>query len=252
MTRARIGLLTVLLFVPGLASAQTSVAGNWDVTINSPQGANTTLVTFTQDGEKVSGIFKSQRGELPFDGGKLTGSDLTFTFTITTQGMQLPITLTGKVDGATMAGKADFGGFAEGDWTAKRSEAKTATSQPATTTSSTAGTPASATTTATSAVGVGGKWDVTVKTPGGELPASAMLSEDAGKITGTFGSPMGEVPVTGTIDGKALKLTVEAQTPQGAMTVIMTGDIDGDTIVNGKAEIAGVGQMEWTAKRAKQ
>jgi len=56
----------------------------------------------------------------------------------------------------------------------------------------------------------------------------------------------------GTIDGKALKLTVEAQTPQGAMTVIMTGDIDGDAILNGKAEIAGMGQMQWTAKRAKQ
>ena len=56
----------------------------------------------------------------------------------------------------------------------------------------------------------------------------------------------------GSIDGKALKLTVEAQTPQGAMTVIMTGDIDGDAILNGKAEIAGMGQMQWTAKRARQ
>src|SRR6266550_774625 len=240
MIRSRLTLAALLFLAAAPGFAQTpapNVTGDWDVTVNSPQGANTTLVTFTQVGEKVSGIFKSQRGELPFEGGTLTGSDLTFTFTITTQGMQLPITLTGKVDGATMAGKADFGGFAAGDWTAKRSEAKTATSESPTT---------------TSALGVGGKWDVTVKTPGGELPASAMLTEDSGKITGTFGSPMGEVPVTGTIDGKALKLMVEAQTPQGAMTVIMTGDIDGDTIVNGKAEIAGMGQMEWTAKRAKQ
>ena len=43
-----------------------------------------------------------------------------------------------------------------------------------------------------------------------------------------------------------------AQTPNGNMTVMMTGDIDGDSIVNGKAEIAGLGQMEWSAKRAKQ
>ncbi len=253
MIRSRLTLAALLLLAAAPGFAQTpapNITGDWDVTVNSPQGANTTLVTFTQVGEKVSGIFKSQRGELPFDGGTLTGSDLTFTFTITMQGMQLPITLTGKVDGATMTGKADFGGFAEGDWTAKRSEAKTATSGSPTTTSTTTAT--TATTTSTSALGAGGKWDVTVKTPGGELPASAMLIEDAGKITGTFGSPMGEVPVTGTIDGKALKLTVQAQTPQGAMTVIMTGDIDGDTIVNGKAEIAGVGQMEWTAKRAKQ
>ena len=87
----------------------------------SPQGANTTPVTFKQDGDKVSGIFKSPQGQLPFDGGTMTGSELKFTFTINMQGMELPITLTGKVDGDEIAGKADFGGFAEGDWSAKRS-----------------------------------------------------------------------------------------------------------------------------------
>src|SRR5882672_10016138 len=98
----------------------------------------------------------------------------------------------------------------------------------------------------------GGKWDVTLKTPGGDFPAVANFTEDGGKLTGTFGSQMGEAPVTGTIDGKALKLTLIAKTPQGDMTVEMSGDIDGDSIVNGKAEIAGMGQMEWTAKRVKQ
>ena len=67
-TRAGIGLLAVLLFVPGLASAQTTVAGNWDVTINSPQGASTSLVTFKQDGDKVSGILKvAGAASLPFE-----------------------------------------------------------------------------------------------------------------------------------------------------------------------------------------
>jgi hypothetical protein len=36
------------------------------------------------------------------------------------------------------------------------------------------------------------------------------------------------------------------------MNVTMSGDLDGDTIVNGKADIEGMGQMEWTAKRVKQ
>src|SRR6185295_7752597 len=162
MIRWRLTLAALLLLAAAPGFAQTpapDITGDWDVTVNSPQGANTTLVTFTQVGEKVSGIFKSERGQLPFEGGTLTGNDLTFTFTITTQGMQLPITLTGKVDGATMAGKADFGGFAEGDWTAKRSEGKTATSESATTTATTTGSPATTTTTTTSALGVGGKWD---------------------------------------------------------------------------------------------
>ncbi len=252
MTRARIGLLSVLLFVPGLASAQTTVAGNWDVTINSPQGANTSLVVFKQDGDKVSGVLKGRGGELPFEGGTLTGNDLKFSFTINTQGMALPITLTGKVEGDTMSGKADFGGFAEGDWTAKRAsataDAAPATPPPAATTTA----PAAASSTTGSTTGANGKWDVLLVTPGGEFPATATLTDTAGKISGTFASQMGEVAVTGTLEGKALKMTMVAQTPQGDMTVVLTGDVDGDAIVNGQADVPGVGAMPWSAKRAKQ
>jgi len=249
MTRARISLLAVLLLMPGRAFAQTTVAGNWDVTINSPQGSNTSLVVFKQDGDKVSGVLKGRGGELPFEGGTLTGNELKFSFTINTQGMQLPITLTGKVEGETMSGKADFGGFAEGDWTAKRAsaDAAAAAAAPAPSTAATTA-PAGAASTA----GAGGKWDVTLMTPGGEFPATATLTDTAGKISGTFGSQMGEVAVNGTLEGKALKMTMVAQTPQGELTVVMTGEVDGDTIVNGQAEIAGMGTMAWSAKRAKQ
>jgi hypothetical protein len=90
-----------------------------------------------------------------------------------------------------------------------------------------------------------------LKTPGGDFPASATLTDQGGKVSGTFGSQMGEVPVNGTVEGKALKITMVAQTPQGSMTVVLTGDLDGDSIVNGKADIEGMGQMEWTAKRIK-
>jgi hypothetical protein len=101
-------------------------------------------------------------------------------------------------------------------------------------------------------VGFGGKWDVMMKTPAGDMPANATLSDDNGKLSGTFGSQLGEVPISGTAEGKMLKLTLVAQTPQGEMTVIMTGDLDGDNIVNGKAEVSGLGQFEFSAKRVKQ
>jgi len=249
MTRAKIGLLAALLLVSGRASAQTSVAGNWDVTINSPQGANTSLVVFKQDGDKVSGVLKGRGGELPFEGGTLTGNELKFSFTINTQGMQLPITLTGKVEGETMSGKADFGGFAEGDWTAKRASADAAAPAAATAPATSAATAPAA---GASTTGLGGKWDVTLMTPGGEFPATATLTDAAGKVSGTFAGQMGEVAVNGTLEGKALKMTMVAPTPQGELTVVMTGELDGDSIVNGQAEIAGMGTMAWSAKRAKQ
>ena len=258
MSRSKIAALAFVasIVIAGSALAQpvpVSVAGDWDVTVQSPQGTNTVLVTLKQDGEKLDGLFKSPLGELPFTG-TLTGSEMKFTFNFPVDGQPLLITMTGKVDGDAIAGKADFGGFAEGDWSATRAKpgaaAAAATPTPATTTAETAtSTTASSATTAVG--GYAGKWDVVVKTPGGDFPATANLTDDGGKLSGTFGSQMGEVPVTGTVEGKSMKLTMSTQTPNGTMTVVLTGDLDGDSIVNGKAEIEGMGQMEWTAKRIK-
>src|SRR5438445_13678076 len=123
MTRLRFAIPVLVLFVaaPALAQTTATVVGDWDMTINSPQGANTVKVTFKQDGEKVDGLFKSPQGELPFTG-TLTGDELKFTFSIPFQGQPLEIAMTGKVEAAAMTGKAKFGGMAEGDWTAKRAE----------------------------------------------------------------------------------------------------------------------------------
>jgi hypothetical protein len=151
-----------------------------------------------------------------------------------------------------MTGKANFGGMVDGDWSAKRAvDGAAASTTPTPTPTSTSTTTETAAASTTSAVGtIAGKWDVTLMTPGGEFPANASFAEDGGKVTGTFGSQMGEIAVSGTIEGRAFKLSMTAQTPQGPMEVTMTGDVDGDAI-KGKAEIAGMGQMEWTAKRAK-
>jgi hypothetical protein len=249
MTRLKTTLLALSLLTASPVFAQTNITGDWDVTVISPQGPNTTPVTFTQEGDKVSGMFKSPQGTLPFDSGSITGNELKFTFTINFQGNSLPITLTGKVDGATMAGRADFGGFAEGEWSAKRAGTTTTTSSATTMTTTTTTT---TTTKVTTGVGFGGRWDVMLKTPAGDMPANATLNDDNGKLSGTFGSQLGEVPVAGTVEGNALKLTMTAQTPQGDMNVVMTGDLDGDNIVNGKAEVSGLGTMEWSAKRIKQ
>lgn len=233
-----------VLFVAFLASpagAQINLTGDWDLTVVSPQGENTVKCTFTQDGEKVSGLFKSQMGELPFTG-TLTGADVKFAFTIPVQGQALEITLTGKVEGDSIAGKAQFGGFGEGDWTAKRAPAAAAAAP--------AAAPAAPAASAGGGTGLAaGQWDVTFKTPNGDFPASASFKEDDGTLTGTVTSQMGEVPVTGTLEGKSLKLSFTAITPQGNLPITLTGDIEGDTVVNGKADITGMGTMEWTAKK---
>ena len=236
MSRAGLAVLFAALLVAP-AAGQVNVTGDWDMTIESPQGTNTVKVTLTQDGEKVSGLFKSEMGELPFTG-TLVGVDLKFAFAIPIQGQSLDVTVTGKVDGPSLAGKMQFGGFGEGDWTAKRAQAAAATTAASTTTATT-----------TPAASVGDKWDVTFKTPNGDLPAVVTVRTDAGKVEGTISSQMGEAPFTGTLEGKALKVSFNFATPQGTLPVVMTGDVEGDTIPNGKAEITGMGTMEWSAKK---
>lgn len=233
-----------ILTLSAPAFAQTSVAGDWDVTIVSPQGSNTSRVTLKQDGDKVSGLFKSPAGELPFDGGTLTGNELKFVFTVNFQGNPLPITLTGKVEGDSISGKADFGGFAEGDWSGKKVDAAAAAAAPP----AAAAAPAAAT---ASKAGVAGKWDLTIKTQMGDLPASAEFVDAGGKITGTLMGPQGPINIAGTFDGNVLKLEFTAPTPNGDIPIKMTGDVSGDSI-SGKADFGGMGAGEWTGKRAKQ
>src|ERR671934_2510903 len=122
MKRLFIPVLTFvfLLTAAGLAAAQSAdVTGTWEITITSPQGSRDVKAILKQDGEKLNGVFKGERGELAFQG-TVKGKEIKFSYTIKFQDNDLPITMTGNVDGDSIKGKADFGGFAEGEWTAKR------------------------------------------------------------------------------------------------------------------------------------
>ncbi|HYM22314.1 MAG TPA: hypothetical protein VEU08_03875 [Vicinamibacterales bacterium] len=269
MKRALFTMLTTLVVTAPAFAQATNVTGDWDITIVSPQGPNTQRLVLKQDADKLTGMFKSQMGELAVTG-SVTGSDVKIAFSIDIQGQALDITLNGKADGDKIAGTAVFGTFGEGEFTAKKATASatantmtatvsaggvtatsTMTAGGATATASAGGVTATSTTTAEAGTGAAGKWDVMFKTPQGDFPGTATISVDGDKLTGTFGSQMGEAPVTGSIAGKTIKLKLNAQTPQGEMTVDMSGDLDGDSIVNGKADVMGM-QLDWTAKRIKQ
>src|SRR4029077_18200265 len=124
MIRTGLAALALGVCIASPAFAQTTVAGDWDVTITSPQGANTSKVTFKQDANKLDGMIKSPAGETAI-AGTVEGDDVKVAFTINFQGMPFEIKLNGKLAGDAITGKADFGGFAEGDFSAKRSDATT-------------------------------------------------------------------------------------------------------------------------------
>src|SRR5262245_27913565 len=152
--------LVCALILSASAMAQTpSVTGDWDVTINSPQGARQIKISFKQEGEKLTGVLKNQRGEIPLEVA-VKGKEIKFKYTVKSQDQDLVFTMTGNVDGDAMKGDADFGGFAQGDWNAKRASAATASG----------GAPAASQPSAEKSgdkIDVTGAWSVTVETDGG-------------------------------------------------------------------------------------
>ncbi len=53
----------------------------------------------------------------------MSGKDITLVLTIQYEGSPMMITYTGTIDGKQMSGGADFGGLAQGSWSAVRKPA---------------------------------------------------------------------------------------------------------------------------------
>ena len=233
-------------FVLGLASApvfaQDSAAGTWDVTMETPQGANSVTLTLKVDGTKASADLASAMGTMPMTGTATDGA-IVLAGNLDIQGMSLQLGLNGKVDGQTFSGTVKMGDFGEFPFTGKRAGGATAAAAP---------TPAAAPAPAAAAVagaGAAGKWNVTLMLAGmGEFALTADLKQTGSDITGTLNSVAGDVPVKGTMTGSTLNLEFTAETPQGPLPIKMTGEL-GAAGFTGKASIAGLGEADWKAVR---
>jgi hypothetical protein len=109
-----------LMFVANATAAltQASVAGDWVLTVNGPQGSVDTDASFKQSGEKVTGTFSSQVGETNVEG-TMTGSTLSLAFNVVTPNGPIDIRLTAEVAGAEMKGTIDYG-MGTADFTGKK------------------------------------------------------------------------------------------------------------------------------------
>lgn len=107
-----------LIFTGG-SSAQTSVAGDWDGSFNTPGGARPFKLVLKVDGEELTGTAKRSSGDVPITG-TIKGDVINFSYTINYGGNDLALIYSGKVTGDSMSGTVSFGGNAEETWAAKR------------------------------------------------------------------------------------------------------------------------------------
>src|SRR5258706_10229627 len=113
-----ISFLFLVLCATTVVAQSPNAAGTWDATLTSPQGTFNVQLILKQEGEKVSGVVKSPRGEIPV-GGTLNGKDIKLKYTIKFQDNDMLVALTGALDGASIKGSADYGGLAAGAFNPK-------------------------------------------------------------------------------------------------------------------------------------
>ena len=247
--KAGLAAVSLIVSLSSTALAQ-SPAGAWDLSVDTPQGANTSTLTLKLDGDKLSGDLANQMmGSTPVTGTFSAGT-VAVTANIDVQGSTLQLGITGKVDGEAMTGNIKFGDFGEFPFTAKRAgaagAASAATAPAAPVAAARAAAPAG------SATDVTGKWDVVISLEGvGEFPVSVDFKQDGGKVAGTFSGPAGDVTLQGTMTGASMRFELEVETPQGKMPIVMTGELGADGGLIGKATLQGMGEANWKGTRAK-
>jgi hypothetical protein len=109
-----------LLVLATVAQAQTAALGTWAVTTTSPQGDSQSVVEIREVDGKLVAIGKGASGERPYDSVSVDGARITLVVTISFNGTPMVITYSGRVEGTTMSGEADFGGMASGTWSAAK------------------------------------------------------------------------------------------------------------------------------------
>ena len=106
-------LFALILALPALAA---DITGNWSFQVDLGGQSGSPKFTFEQKGEALTGTYKGQLGEAPLKG-TVTGDKVSFHFE--TSG--IVVVYTGTItSGTEMKGKADYGGQAEGTWTARK------------------------------------------------------------------------------------------------------------------------------------
>src|SRR5262245_51557898 len=114
-------MLTVFVAMTTAFAQEASVKGKWDASIDTAQGPTPVTLTFSVEGDKVTGTLGSSRGDMVVTG-TISGTDITFGGTFEVNGQSIPISFKGKVEGDSMSGQVDFGGMGGGGWSAKRAK----------------------------------------------------------------------------------------------------------------------------------
>lgn len=96
-----------------------SVAGVYEVTINSPMGAQKGTLTLNQESNKVSGSMTGPQGTQEFTDGTADGNNASWVLAMTSP-MPMKLEFSASVDGDAISGSVKLGAFGSASFAGTR------------------------------------------------------------------------------------------------------------------------------------
>ena len=97
-----------------------AVDGKWEITINSPLGAQKAILDLATSGDTLTGTQAAAQGSGPLENGKVDGNNLAWSAKISSP-MPMTLDFTGTVDGDKLSGSVKAGSFGSFPFTGNRS-----------------------------------------------------------------------------------------------------------------------------------
>lgn len=115
---ARVALLLLLSAVL-VSAAPANIAGQWQFTVELAVGTGRPLVTFKQDGGKITGTYEGRYGKSDLQG-TVKENHIEFSVTMVAEGTTVSGVFSGTYDNDRMSGEVEYEGAGDGTWSAVR------------------------------------------------------------------------------------------------------------------------------------
>jgi hypothetical protein len=105
------------------SAAPVNVSGRWQFTVELSMGTGTPIVTFEQEGEKITGTYQGRYGTSKLEG-TVKENQIEFTIAVEAEGTTVTGVFSGVYEADKMKGNVEYEGAGDGTWTAVRIPAK--------------------------------------------------------------------------------------------------------------------------------
>ena len=100
-------------------AAPAAIAGQWQLTVELAVGTGRPLVTFNQDGEKITGTYEGRYGKSALEG-TVKDNHVEFIVTMVAEGTTVSGSFAGDIEKDRMTGTVEYEGAGDGTWSAVR------------------------------------------------------------------------------------------------------------------------------------